>query len=154
MLCALLGAQGQTIAQFKNTLAVADSLSGAKVECVEFGSAAEAVSKFDAQTTPAATLQGYRIRIYSGNHQLARAEAEAAKLEAEGEAEYMRILSDAYNDPDKAEFYNFVRSLDAAKISLKNQGNVLFLSKDSPLAQIFYETGAEETPVTDVPGEE
>ena len=79
MLCALLGAQGQTIAQFKSTLAVADSLSGAKVECVEFGSAAEAVSKFDAQTTPAATLQGYRIRIYSGNHQLARAEAEAAK---------------------------------------------------------------------------
>jgi len=85
---------------------------------------------------------------------LSEAKAAAEATEAEGEAEYMRILSDAYNDPDKAEFYNFVRSLDAAKISLKNQGNVLFLSKDSPLAQIFYETGAEETPVTDVPGEE
>ena len=78
---------------------------------------------------------------------LSEAKANAEATEAEGEAEYMRILSDAYNDPDKAEFYNFVRSLDAAKASLKGQGNVLFLSKDSPLAQIFYENGAEEAPV-------
>jgi membrane protease subunit HflC len=77
---------------------------------------------------------------------LSEAKANAEATEAEGEAEYMRILSDAYNDPDKAEFYNFVRSLDAAKASLKGQGNVLFLSKDSPLAQIFYENGAEQTP--------
>lgn len=51
----------------------------------------------------------------------------------------MRILSAAYNDADRAEFYSFVRSLDAAKASLFNGGNTLFLSKDSPLAQIFYE---------------
>lgn len=69
------------------------------------------------------------------------AQAQAEILEAEGEAEYMRILSDAYSDPDKAEFYNFVRSLDAAKASLSGTDNVLFLSKDSPLAQIFYENG-------------
>ena len=68
--------------------------------------------------------------------------AEAAKLEAEGEAEYMRILSDAYSDAEKAEFYNFVRSLDAAKASLTNDSNILFLGPDSPLTQIFYETGA------------
>ena len=79
LLCALCGAHGQTIAEFKEKLAVADSLSGARVECVELGGAAEAVAKFDAQTAPVATLQGYRIRIYSGNHQLARSEAEAAK---------------------------------------------------------------------------
>ncbi len=72
---------------------------------------------------------------------LSQAKAKAEALEAEGEAEYMRILSDAYSDPDKAEFYNFVRSLDAAKASLTGDGNVLFLSKDSPLAQIFYENG-------------
>ena len=74
---------------------------------------------------------------------LSQARAKAEVLEAEGEAEYMSILSDAYNDQAKAEFYNFVRSLDAAKASLQNGSNVLFLSKDSPLAQIFYETGAE-----------
>ena len=84
---------------------------------------------------------------------LSEAKAAAEATEAEGEAEYMRILSDAYNDPDKAEFYNFVRSLDAAKISLKNQGNVLFLSKDSPLAQIFYGTDGVITETDPIPEE-
>ena len=70
---------------------------------------------------------------------LSEAAAKAEILEAEGEAEYMNILSDAYNDHEKAEFYNFVRALDAAKLSLTNGGDVLFLSKDSPLASIFYE---------------
>lgn len=73
---------------------------------------------------------------------LSEAAAQAEILEAEGEAEYMRILSDAYSDRDKAEFYNFVRSLDAAKASLTNGSNILFLGPDSPLAQIFYESGA------------
>ena len=72
---------------------------------------------------------------------ISQANAQAEILQAEGEAEYMRILSDAYADPDKAEFYNFVRSLDAAKASLTNGKNVLFLGPDSPLTQIFYETG-------------
>ena len=73
---------------------------------------------------------------------ISQAKAEAEILEAEGEAEYMRILSDAYADAEKAEFYNFVRSLDAAKASLTNGSNILFLGPDSPLTQIFYETGA------------
>ena len=53
----------------------------------------------------------------------------------------MRILSDAYADPSKAEFYNYVRALDAAKASLAGGGNTLILSQDSPLAQIFYNDG-------------
>ncbi len=69
---------------------------------------------------------------------LSEADAKAEVLRAEGEAEYMKILSDAYSDPAKAEFYNFVRSLDAAKASLTGGNNVLFLTPDSPLAQIFY----------------
>ena len=73
---------------------------------------------------------------------ISQAKAQAEVLEAEGEAEYMRILSDAYSDAEKAEFYNFVRSLDAAKASLTNGSNILFLGPDSPLTQIFYETGA------------
>ena len=66
------------------------------------------------------------------------AKAEAEKTIAAGEAEYMRILSSAYNDTDKSDFYSFVRSLDAAKKSLKNGENTLILSKESPIAQIFY----------------
>lgn len=67
---------------------------------------------------------------------LSEAKANAEKTIAEGEAEYMRILSDAYNDPQKSEFYSFVRSLDAAKESLKD--GTLILNEDSPIAQIFY----------------
>lgn len=69
---------------------------------------------------------------------LSEAQAQAEALEAEGEAEYMRILSDAYSAPEKAEFYSFVRSLDAAKASLTGDGNVLFLDRSSPLAELFY----------------
>lgn len=72
---------------------------------------------------------------------LSSAKAEAEQIKAEGEASYMQILSEAYNDPDKADFYNFVRSLDAAKLSLVGSGNnVLYLTPESPLAALFYET--------------
>ncbi len=66
------------------------------------------------------------------------ARAEAEKIKAEGEAQYMQILSEAYNDASKADFYNFVRSLDAAKASLAGGNNTLILDKSSPIAQIFY----------------
>ena len=66
------------------------------------------------------------------------AKAEAEKIKAEGEAQYMQILSEAYNDTSKADFYNFVRSLDAAKASLGNGNNTLLLDKSSPITQIFY----------------
>lgn len=66
------------------------------------------------------------------------AKAEAEKIVAEGEAQYMQILSNAYNDESKADFYNFVRALDAAKASLVNGDNVLILDKESPITQIFY----------------
>ena len=52
--------------------------------------------------------------------------------------QYMQILSNAYNDASKADFYNFVRSLDSAKASLKNGNNTLILDKSSPITQVFY----------------
>lgn len=67
-----------------------------------------------------------------------KALADAEKEKAEGEAQYMAILSNAYNDGNKADFYNFVRALDAAKASLKNGNNTLILDKDSPMTQVFY----------------
>ena len=69
---------------------------------------------------------------------LSEAEKEAEILIAEGEAEYMRILSEAYNDASKQEFYSFVRSLDALKVSMQGNSKTLILSPDSPIAQIFY----------------
>lgn len=68
----------------------------------------------------------------------AEAEKEAAQIVAEGEAEYMRILSEAYNTQDKADFYNFLRSLDAAKVALSGGNKTIILDKDSELVQIIY----------------
>lgn len=68
---------------------------------------------------------------------LSEANASADAIISEGEAEYMRILSDAYNDPEKAEFYLFVRSLDTVKASLSNGQTTLFLDQNSPIAEIF-----------------
>ena len=68
---------------------------------------------------------------------LSKANADADAIIGAGEAEYMKILSDAYNDPDKADFYLFVRSLDTVKASLSNGQTTLFLDKSSPIAEIF-----------------
>lgn len=69
---------------------------------------------------------------------LAQAQKEADTIVAEGEAEYMRILSNAYNDESKADFYSFVRQLDAIKATLKNGENTIVLDKTSPIAELFY----------------
>jgi len=69
---------------------------------------------------------------------LSEAEKEAEILRAEGEAEYMRILSEAYADQSRADFYAYVRSLDAAKEALQGENKTLILSPESPIAQIFY----------------
>lgn len=66
------------------------------------------------------------------------ADAQAAEIIAKGEAEYMRILSEAYNDPEKADFYLFLRSLDAAKATMTGDNKTLIIDETSPIAQIFY----------------
>jgi len=69
---------------------------------------------------------------------LSEANKDAEILIAEGEAEYMKILSEAYADESRQEFYSFVRSLDALKASMTGENKTVFLSPDSPIAQIFY----------------
>lgn len=69
---------------------------------------------------------------------ISEAKKEAEILKAEGEAEYMKILSDAYADENKADFYAFVRSLDALKVSMTGEDKTIILSKDSPITEIFY----------------
>jgi membrane protease subunit HflC len=62
------------------------------------------------------------------------AKAQAEKIKAEGESEYMKILSSAYNTPDKQAFYEFTRALDALEISLAGQSTII-LGKDSIIAK-------------------
>ena len=68
---------------------------------------------------------------------LSRAKAEAEKTIAAGEAEYMRILAEAYATNERSDFYTFVRSLDAARAMMQGGNKTLILSSDSPIAQIF-----------------
>ena len=68
---------------------------------------------------------------------VSNAEAEAAKLEAEGEAEYMRLLAEAYNTADKKEFYEFTLALDALKASLTGEEKTVILDANSELGKIL-----------------
>ena len=68
---------------------------------------------------------------------LSEAKAEAEKLKAEGEAEYMRILSQAYDTQEEADFYEFMRALDMARSALTSGSKTLVVSSDSPIAQVF-----------------
>jgi len=72
---------------------------------------------------------------------ISNAQAEAAKLEAEGEAEYMRMLAEAYDTQDKKDFYEFTLALDALKQSLSGDEKTVILDENSALAQII--TGTE-----------
>ena len=71
------------------------------------------------------------------NITVSNAQAEAAKLVAEGEAEYMRLLAAAYNTDDKKEFYEFTLALDALKKSLDGSEKTIILDADSELAKIL-----------------
>ncbi len=71
------------------------------------------------------------------NIMVSNAQAEAAKLEAEGEAEYMRLLAAAYDSEDKKSFYEFTLALDALKKSLNGTEKTIILDENSALAQIL-----------------
>jgi membrane protease subunit HflC len=68
---------------------------------------------------------------------ISNAEAEAAKIVAEGEQEYMRMLAQTYNTDDKRAFYEFMLSLDALKASLQGTNKTVILGSDSPLAKLL-----------------
>ena len=75
------------------------------------------------------------------NIMLSDARARAAELEAEGEAEYMRLLAEAYDTADKKEFYEFTLALDALKQSLTGEEKTVILDADSELAKILMGAG-------------
>lgn len=68
---------------------------------------------------------------------VSNAQAEAARLEAEGEEEYMKLLAAAYNTTDKQDFYEFLRALDALKASLSGDDKVVIIDGDSALGKIL-----------------
>ena len=71
------------------------------------------------------------------NIKISTAEAEAAKLVAEGEGEYMRMLAEAYDSEEKKDFYEFILALDALKASLNGDEKTVILDADSELAKLL-----------------
>lgn len=69
---------------------------------------------------------------------IANAEATAQSMIAEGENEYMKILTEAYDTTSESDFYKFIRNLDALKVSLKGDKTVI-LPIDSELTKIIIE---------------
>ena len=69
------------------------------------------------------------------------AKAKAAKLEAEGETEYMRLLAQAYDTADKKDFYEFTLALEALKSSLNGTEKTVILDGNSELAKILMGAG-------------
>lgn len=71
----------------------------------------------------------------------ANAEKQAAITIAEGEAEYMKKISEAYDTEEKQEFYSFLRGLDALKESLGGKNKTIILNRDSQLVKVLYGEG-------------
>ena len=63
---------------------------------------------------------------------ISQAQAQAQVLIGEGELEYMRIMAEVLDSAERAEFYIFIRSLDALRTSLQGDATVN-LPLDSPL---------------------
>lgn len=68
---------------------------------------------------------------------ISNAKAQAARLEAEGEQEYMRLLAETFNTDDKRDFFEFTRALDALKASLSGEDKTIIIDRDSRLGQIL-----------------
>ena len=65
---------------------------------------------------------------------VSEARASAATLEGEGEREFMRILAAAYTGYERAEFYEFIRTLDALRLTMQGD-KTLILPGDSALTR-------------------
>ena len=68
---------------------------------------------------------------------ISNAKVEAARLIAEGEAEYMRILAAAYDTEQERAFYEFTLALDALKASLNGDEKTIVLDENSELGKIL-----------------
>jgi len=68
---------------------------------------------------------------------ISQANAKAAETIGEGESQYMKVLSSAYAGKSRTDFYEYIQSLDAIKLSLTGKNKTLFLPIDSPLTKIL-----------------
>lgn len=64
------------------------------------------------------------------------AQAEAARIKAEGEKQYMEELAKAFDTKDKQDFYKFILALDALRASVGEKDKVI-IGADTPLGRFL-----------------
>lgn len=67
---------------------------------------------------------------------LSRAKATAEELKGQGESEYMKIIAEAYSTPERVEYYEFIRSLEALKATMEGDKTVI-LPADSYIVRVL-----------------
>lgn len=67
---------------------------------------------------------------------LSKAKATAEELKGQGEGEYMKIIANAYSTEDRASYYEFIRSLEALKVTMKGE-KTIFLPADSYIVKVL-----------------
>lgn len=65
-----------------------------------------------------------------------QAEAQAEELIGQGEGEYMKIIAQAYSTPDRVQYYEFIRSLDALKVTMKGE-KMIILPANSYIVRVL-----------------
>ena len=110
----------------------------AQADIINMNDGAERNTIYDDITVKVdAAAKSYGIHVEDVKIIVSDAEAAAAKLEAEGEQEYMRLLAEAYDTQDKKDFYEFSLALDALKASLNGDEKTVILDANSELAKIL-----------------
>lgn len=108
-------------------------------------------NKIAAQYTAEGESQAQQIRNdvdYQVRVILSNAEKDAKSIIAEGEAEYMKIIQAAYNSPERKDFYQFLRGLDATKASLTEGTMVIIDDEYKIIDNLKLSDKAQTAPVT------
>lgn len=67
---------------------------------------------------------------------LSKASATAEELKGQGESEYMKIIAEAYSTEDRMNYYEFIRSLEALKVTMKGE-KTLILPADNFIVKVL-----------------
>ncbi len=67
---------------------------------------------------------------------LSKASAAAEELKGQGEGEYMKIIAEAYSTEDRMDYYEFIRSLEALKVTMKGE-KTLILPADNFIVRVL-----------------
>ena len=67
---------------------------------------------------------------------LSRAKATAEELKGQGESEYMKIIAESYSTEDRVQYYEFIRSLESLKTTMKGDKTII-VPADNFIVQVL-----------------